>query len=125
MSHQFYSTLHLGSLFALSLVLGGLWGLYLHPAPDKHVRRFLLACHGLIMFLIFVAGFGLMAKLKIPFPWPHWIYGKLLIWLSLGVAPVLIKKISQKKNRPKKIYILVFMVLFAILFSALLIVKLK
>lgn len=124
MSYNFYSFLHLGSLFALCLILGALWGLYASPSPDKKLRKLLLALHGLIMFFIFLAGFALIAKVKIPFPWPFWIYGKLAAWVLLGASPFVIKKISRS-SKGLKFYPLVLLVLFILLFSTLLIVKLK
>ena len=124
MSYNFYGILHLGSLFALSLILGGLWGLYAKPSPDKKLRSLLLGFHGLIMFFIFLAGFGLMAKIKLPFPWPFWIYGKLAIWLLLGAMPFFIKKASQRL-RDSKLYFFVLLFPFALLFTALLFVHLQ
>lgn len=124
MSYNFYSLLHLGSLFALCLTLGALWGLYGGPEPDKKLRRLLLGFHGLLMFFIFLAGFGLIAKVKIPFPWPLWIYGKLAVWFLLGASPFFIKKASPSFHN-KKFYFFVFLILFALFFSALLLVKFK
>ena len=124
MNYNFYSLFHLGSLFALCLILGGLWGLYAKASPDKKLRSFLLGFHGLIMFFIFLAGFGLIAKSKIPFPWPLWIYGKLAIWFLLGSSPFFIKKASRPLHK-SKLYLLVLLCLFALLFSALLLVKFK
>ena len=122
MSYNFYSILHLGSLFALCLTLGALWGIYASPSPDTKLRKLLLGLHGLLVFFIFLAGFGLIAKVKVPFPWPLWIYGKLLIWFLLGASPFFIKKASSS-FRNTKLYPLVLFILFALFFSALLLVK--
>ncbi len=115
MSYSFYNILHLGSLFALCLVLGALWGLYTTPSPDKKLRSLLLGLHGLLMFFIFLAGFGLIAKIKVPFPWPFWIYIKLAIWLLLGASPFLIKR--AKQSTYQKFHLLTLFILF-ILFLA-------
>ena len=124
MSYNFYSILHLASLFVLSLTLGGLWGLYAKPSPDKKLKSLLLGLHGLLLFLIFLAGFGLIAKIKVPFPWPLWIYGKLTIWLLLGASPFFIRKASQKLHS-SPLYFLVLLGLFVLFFCALLIVTFK
>lgn len=123
MSYNFYKLLHLSLLFALCLLLGALWGLYTKPSPDKTLKSFLLAGHGLVLFLIFVAGFGLIAKTKIPFPWPLWIYGKMIVWLLLGAFPFFIRKASQKLT--PKLYFLLLPGLFLFFFCSLLLVTFK
>ena len=129
MSYTFYSSLHLISLFYLALVLAALWGLYTHPNYNPKIRSVLLSLHGLIMFLILLAGFGLMAKIKIHSPWPLWIYIKLLLWLSLSAFPFLIKKTGQKlssKDSPSSLYHFLSLTLLFILFTiAILSVKLR
>ena len=124
MSYNFYSILHLGSLLALCLALGALWGIYTRPTPDPNLKKLLLGFHGLIMFFIFLAGFGLIAKLKIPSPWPFWIYGKLLIWLLIGAFPFFIKKASSSFHKTK-FYPLILLILLILFLSALFLVKLK
>ena len=124
MSYNFYSILHLSSIVALSLVLGALWGLYANPQAHTKFRSFFLALRGLLMFLIFFAGFGLIAKIKLSFPWPFWIYIKLMIWCLIGASPFFIKKASRKKPSPKK-YLAVLFYLFALMFLAVLAVRLR
>ena len=124
MSYTFYSLLHLGSVLALGLLLGALWGIYTSPSPNKKLRVLLLSLHGLIMFLILLAGFGLIVTIKVPFPWPLWIYGKFTIWLALALSPVFIKKANRTFHN-SKLYFLIWLILFALALSALLIVRLK
>ena len=108
---------------ALSLTLGALWGLYTHENYNKKIRTFLLAFHGLIMFLILLAGFGLIAKIKLNGAWPAWIYFKIIIWLFLGAMPFIIKKLSQKLQASHKF--LSLLLTFIFIFVAILFVKLK
>ena len=133
MSYQFYNILHLSSILALGMILAALWGIY-SSSPQKKstgqksqkkspLRSLLLSLHGIIMILIFVAGFALIAKKPLPFPWPFWIYIKMLIWLLLAIAPLLIKK-SRKIFSGSK-YIIVLLACFLIMFLALLLVKLN
>ena len=124
MSYNFYSILHFTSLTALSLILGALWGLYSHENYNQKIRSLLLAFHGVIMFLIFLAGFGLIAKIKIAWPWPFWIYVKLIMWLLLGAMPFFIKKSGQKFHSSKK-HFLSLLISLTLLFIAILFVKLK
>ena len=42
------------------------------------------ATHGVGMFLILVAGFGMLARLNIHWPWPGWVMTKVAIWIILG-----------------------------------------
>ena len=124
MNYNFYSILHFSSLMALSLTLGALWGLYSQENYNKKIKTLLLALHGIIIFLIFLAGFGLIAKIKLSWPWPFWIYIKLIMWLFLGAMPFVIKKSGQKFQSSKK-HLLSLLLSFALVFTALLFVKLK
>ena len=125
MSYNFYSLFHLSSLLSLCLILGALWGLYIQQPPNAQLKKYLLALHGLILFFIFLAGFGLIAKIKLPFPWPMWIYGKLLIWLLLGATPFFIRKASQRLRNKAPLYFLVLLCILVLFLLALFLVKLS
>ena len=125
MSYLFYSSLHLISLLSLALVLGSLWGIYTQSNCNPKIRSLLLSLHGIIMFFILLAGFGLMAKIKLSFPWPFWIYIKLLIWFLLGASPFLIKKSGQKFFSKPNYHKLSFLFIFCLLLIGVLSVKLK
>lgn len=109
---------------ALSLTLGALWGLYAHENYNKQLKSLLLAVHGILMFLIFLAGFGLIAKINLSWPWPFWIYVKLAIWLFLGFWPVVIQKSGQTFHSSKK-HFLSLLTAFLLVFIAVLFIKLK
>ncbi|MCB0394295.1 MAG: hypothetical protein KDD25_07035 [Bdellovibrionales bacterium] len=92
MSYEFYKVLH---LFGLSLILLPLGAIALHAftgasKSELTQRKALLATHGVGMLLVFVAGFGLIAKLQLG--WPAWIWVKMLIWLFLGGLVALLYK---------------------------------
>ena len=125
MSYTFYSSFHLISLLSLTLILGSLWGLYTHPNYNPKIRSLLLSLHGLIMFFILLAGFGLIAKIQLDFPWPLWIYLKLIIWFALGASPFLIKKSGQKISSKPHYHKLSLALIFCFLLIAVLSVKLK
>lgn len=102
MSYATYKILHLLGLMLVFLSLGGLTIQALMTpaqatgegsegaAPKPPAKAALLALHGIGMLLLLVAGFGILAKLKLGFP--AWVHPKLLIWLILGAAPVIAKK---------------------------------
>jgi len=100
MSYEFYKVLHLLCIFALVCTLGGLAVLALVGDPKgthRKVRKTLMIVHGVALFLIFVAGFGLMARKGIGIgassdgSWPGWIFGKLGIWLAFGALAAFMK----------------------------------
>lgn len=101
MSYQFYNLLH---ILGIVLVFMGLGALAFHGAnggdkASNKVRGLVMATHGLGMLLLIVAGFGLLAKTgAMASGLPGWIHPKLLIWVLLGVAPVvLIRKPNTSK----------------------------
>ena len=57
---------------------------------EQKVRKLVLAGHGIGLFVILFAGFGLLAKIG---AWVDtWVLGKLVIWFLLGAAPFVIRK---------------------------------
>lgn len=87
---SFYLWLHLAGLGLMLLALGGMALL----AGQRN--RMLAAAHGAGMLLSFVSGFGLLAKLAIPWPWPGWVFVKILLWLILGAAPAVMRRIQGR-----------------------------
>ena len=70
------------------MVFSGLGGqiaqAWIGQAKSDKTRKFLAIIHGVGLTVIFVAGFGLLAKIKAGFP--LWVILKLVIWLILGAA---------------------------------------
>ncbi|MCB0411420.1 MAG: hypothetical protein KDD22_02770 [Bdellovibrionales bacterium] len=96
MSYEFYKVLHLVGVLGIFLSLGALT-LHIMNSGEKKFshRRWVMITHGIGMLLVFVAGFGLMARLNIMGSWPGWIWTKLGFWLVLGVAPAFILRMSK------------------------------
>jgi hypothetical protein len=101
MSHQFYNLLH---ILGIVLVFMGLGALAFHGAnggdkASNKVRGLVMATHGVGVLLIIVAGFGLLAKIGgMADGLPGWIHPKLLIWVLLAAAPmILIRKPNAGK----------------------------
>lgn len=93
MPHSFYNFLHLVGIF---LVLFSLGAIALHTfnggTKNYSARKWIAAIHGVGLLVIFVAGFGLIAKLGMvgQGTWPTWIFIKLGVWTTLGAMPVLL-----------------------------------
>jgi hypothetical protein len=93
MPHSFYNFLHLVGIF---LVLFSLGGIALHTlnggTKNYSARKWITAIHGTGLLIIFVAGFGLMARLGMVGQgvWPTWMFIKLGVWLTLGLMPFLL-----------------------------------
>jgi hypothetical protein len=84
-SYEFYKILHQVGLFMVFLSLGAYLLNALADGGRQFMgRRLVMITHGIGMLAVFVAGFGLIARLQIPTPWPMWIYLKLGIWLLIG-----------------------------------------
>lgn len=87
-----YVTYRLIHLFGIFLILLGLGALMSGPREDSGVRRLAVLSHGFGLLIILVAGFGLIARLGLDWPWPLWIYLKILIWLLFGGLLVFIRR---------------------------------
>ncbi len=100
MSYEFYKVIHLLCILGLTCALGGMGVLaWVNSGGDEHkgIRKALMIVHGVSLLLIFVAGFGLMARKGIGIGaantgWPGWIFGKIGIWLAFGALAAFIKR---------------------------------
>jgi uncharacterized membrane protein SirB2 len=114
-SYEFYKVLHILGILVLFSSLGALAMLVSRGSSAQEVaghRKFLVMLHGVAMVIVFVAGFGLMARVGVVMgkPWPTWIFLKLAIWLALGGAMVLVRK----KPELGRVWLLAFPVLGAV-----------
>ncbi|MCX4243559.1 hypothetical protein [Paraliomyxa miuraensis] len=95
MPTEVYKVLHLLGIMLLFASLGGMAVLGLRGGDDREVapvRKLLTIAHGVSLLVVFVAGFGLMARLGIMSGWPTWIYIKLALWLVLGAAVAVVRR---------------------------------
>ncbi len=86
MSYPFYKLLHLIGVILLFTGIGAV----LATTNGTTKNKLASIAHGIGMLVVFVAGFGLIARLNTGFA--PFIIAKLFVWLSLGALPVLIKK---------------------------------
>ncbi len=90
MSYLTYKFIHVVCIIVVFMTLGGLSAL----AQGTKSRKIFGAIHGIFLVIVFVAGFGLIAKLKLPYPWPAWVWLKLVGWLLVGMAPKFTKSLG-------------------------------
>jgi len=97
MSYEFYKVIHLLGIFTLFTALGGvlLSALYGGGARNYSGRSWLMMFHGIAVLVIFVSGFGLIAKSQVGTPWPGWLWVKLLIWLVLATVTIGISRLPN------------------------------
>lgn len=91
MPYEVYKLLHLAMIF---LFIGS-FGIGLFASENPKWNKIM---QGVVSFLIFVAGMGLIARLGFPHgePWPTWIKVKIGIWLIATIlAPVFGKRLRH------------------------------
>jgi hypothetical protein len=98
MPYEVYKIIHLVGIFMIMLSLGGV-SAYAINGGDKVgnvFRKGLGITHGIGLVLVLVAGFGLLARIQISWPWPGWVYGKVIIWLLFGVLSAVAYRMGSK-----------------------------
>jgi hypothetical protein len=91
LSLDFYKNLHLLGVFMLLIALGGLMLHQINSATRENLWRKPVAfTHGLGLLLVLVGGFGMLARLGIPWPWPGWVIAKIVIWVLFGAFMALL-----------------------------------
>ncbi|MCA8941398.1 MAG: hypothetical protein KDB80_02460 [Planctomycetes bacterium] len=90
MSHDTYKIIHIAGILILFTALGAAF--LGKRGEDGKAPRSAMMLHGIAMLVILVAGFGLLARREIHWPWPGWVFAKLGIWIVLGALPVLVKR---------------------------------
>ena len=91
-SYQIYKFLHVAAVVAFMFSLGSLALVYTSSEQPHPYKKLASIFNGVALLVIFVAGFGLLARLGVSFPWPGWIFIKILVWLVLGATLALFKR---------------------------------
>jgi hypothetical protein len=99
MSLSVYKLIHIVGIGMIFLSMGGM-SMHALVGGEKQNdwRKPAIIGHGVGMLLILVAGFGMLARLGIHWPWPTWVILKLVIWFVLGGSVALLYR-SQGLNR--------------------------
>jgi hypothetical protein len=90
MSYNFYTVLHVFGVIVLFTSLGALAATA--GSPSASLRRLASIAHGVSLAIIFVAGFGLLARLGFFGDIPMWAWTKMGLWLILGAIVVPLKR---------------------------------
>jgi hypothetical protein len=105
---EIYKIIHLVgitlTLLGLGVILGGFAVSSTVPSKLKIIG---FAGHGFGLILALVGGFGMAARMGLTSGLPSWIYGKLAVWVLLGLG------ISLTKRKPQ--WTLPLVGLFAVL----------
>lgn len=87
-----YKIIHLAAVVTLFASFGA--AIYTASSKENKLATIL---HGISLLLLFVSGFGLVAKIW-DNNWSWWIIAKLVIWLILGGSYGLVKKRLLPEN---------------------------
>lgn len=90
MTYEFYNVAHVIGVLFLFSALGALAATA--GSPSAPLRKIASIAHGVALALIFVAGFGLLARLGHFGAIPTWAYLKMALWVVLGLAVVPLKR---------------------------------
>jgi len=96
MSLLFYKVLHIIGILMLFLSIGGAIIRAAANHENEKLEKFILTNHGTSLFIIIVAGFGMLAKLGMVFT--GWVVIKIVIWLLMGAIILPIKKAPEKQS---------------------------
>lgn len=85
MSYEFYKIVH---ILGIALVVLSLGGIFMHvmnggTKASNTFRKGAIVSHGIGLVLLLVAGFGMLAKLRLDVG-AVWVIGKIIIWVLLG-----------------------------------------
>jgi hypothetical protein len=88
-----YKNMHLLGVFMVLVALGGVLLHHMLGGPRDHPwRKPVAITHGIGLLLVLLGGFGMLARLGIHWPWPGWVFAKLVIWVILGGISALVAR---------------------------------
>ena len=94
MSYEFYKILHVLSVILLFTSLGTLAASA--RSESAGLRRLAGISHGVALTVIFVAGFGLMARLGMFGEIPMWAWLKIGLWLVLALIVLPLRRMPER-----------------------------
>lgn len=110
-SYHFYKVLHIAMILFLISTLGFLLNDHLRSKGQKILV-------GVVSFLIFVGGMGLIARMGFRHgePFPLWINVKILMWVLINISLLMIGRIPR--NYRKWLYVLVMFLTMVAVYMA-------
>ena len=107
-----YKLIHFTGVFLVLLGLGGLIAKAAKGDGREHPwHKTASMSHGIGLLLALIGGLGLLVQPQVAaqWPWPGWVFAKLLIWLALGGIVALV----ARKPKMAKAYWWVTLILAA------------
>jgi hypothetical protein len=98
MGYLTYKLLHLLGAFLTLAALGAIVSRVGAPGGRSAADRMAVVLHGFGLLILLVAGFGLLARVGISWPWPAWIWLKLGVWALLGGAVVAVRRARLSRH---------------------------
>lgn len=96
MSYYLYKVIHLTGVAMVLLSLGALLVVHAEGAGKRSPwRKLAAATNGIGLLLVFMAGFALIARLSLDWPWPIWVYMKMFIWVIFGFLTAAVARVPQ------------------------------
>lgn len=96
MPYELYKLIHFAGIFLTFLSLGGLTLRAMTGGGDAPLaRRVAMVSHGTGLFLVLVGGFGMLARLGPHGGFGTWVWIKLTVWLLLGAAVIVPKRLPK------------------------------
>lgn len=97
MSYTVYKLIHYVGIFMASMSLAGIAFVSAEKKPlaEHPLRLMAVISHGVGLLLVLLGGFGMLARLGIIGDLPGWVLGKLGIWVLLGGALALVKRVPS------------------------------
>lgn len=98
MSIETYKFIHIATIILVFTSMGSLVAqAHLGETQKKSpIYKLNMLVHGIGLLLLLVSGFGLLHKMGIPTV-STWAVVKLAIWLTLGLSPLIVRKVSVAK----------------------------
>ena len=87
MDYNFYKIAHLIGISVLAIGVGGMMA-----GGEK--RKTFAMVQGIGLLVMLITGFGLLAKLKLTPYVPHFAVVKIVLWLLIGMLPVIFRKLK-------------------------------
>jgi uncharacterized membrane protein SirB2 len=81
-SYYSYKFLHICAVVLVLLSIGA--SLFQTKNKEWREKRLMSILNGVGLVIMLVAGFGLLARLAVSWPWQGWIFVKLIAWIGLG-----------------------------------------
>ncbi len=89
-----YKIIHLTGIAMTLMALGGamVYTIAGGRKADLRWRKPVAITHGVGLFLALLGGFGMLARMGIHWPWPGYIFVKVVVWVLFGGLLTLIYK---------------------------------